>query len=413
MRGRRVPTYCGDVDVGAPLPFSQRISARQWLAVDAVWAGFAAVVSCGAVIAERHGPPAGSGWDVLRVAAILAVCAVLPLRRPYPVEVLASTTVGVALLVAVGVHGPVTVNVALAMFTVAAGNERRTSMLMVGAVAGTVAVGALVAGGGPDWGGAVSGPAVVLVGWLAGENARTRRAYIRAVAERAAEREEEREERVRHAAAAERVRIARELHDVVAHAMSVIAVRSGVARVVLDSQPEEAREALGIIETTSRRALQEMRLIVDVLRQPEETTADLGPAPGLDDVGELVERIGEAGVRVETHVDGEVRRLPPGVDLSADRIIQEGLTNVVRHVGPAAASLWLRYRPDELEIELTDDGGPTHGHRPRPALVGGGGGHGIVGMRERVALYGGQLIAEPRGQGFRVWARLPVGHEQG
>jgi signal transduction histidine kinase len=400
------------VDVGAPVPFSQRISPRQWVAVDCVWAALLAFFSIGGVVTGRHGGPDGSGWDVARVAVIVAVCAALPLRRSYPTKVLAASTAGVAVLIAIGVHGPGTAVVAFAMFTVAANSDRRTPMSTVGAVVGVVGTAALVTRGGPDWGAALSGPAVVVVGWLAGENTRTRRAYTRAVAERTAERELEREERVLHAAAAERVRIARELHDVVAHAMSVIAVRSGVARVVLDTQPEEAREALGIIETTSRRALQEMRLIVDVLRQPEDVAAELGPAPGLEDIAALVAQVGEAGVRVETHVDGVVRALPPGVGLSAYRIIQEGLTNVVRHAGPAAADLWLRYRADAIEIELTDDGGSHSETKAHPTPTSDGGGHGLVGMRERVALYGGQFSAEPMGSGFRVTARLPVGEER-
>ncbi|MCU1429925.1 MAG: histidine kinase [Actinomycetia bacterium] len=395
------------VEVDAPPPFSQRMSARQWLLVDVAWAALTVVVTIAAVVTDHHGGPFGSGWDIARIVLVVALCAALPLRRTYPRAVLVATTVLAAFLVAIGVHGPVTLITALALYTVAANNDRRTSLITVGAPVAAIALGALLANGTPDWGATVSGPAVVVVGWLAGENARTRRAYIEAVTEQAAEREREREERVRRAAADERVRIARELHDVVAHAMSLIAVRSGVARVVLDTKPDEARDALGIIETTSRRALQEMRLIVGVLRNPEDPSVELSPAPGLDDLDELIQRVGDAGVPVQTHIEGTVRPLPAGMDLSAYRIIQEALTNVVRHAGPTTAQLRLRYAPDEFEIELTDEGGSEDGE-PRRASNANGGGHGLVGMRERVALYGGRLSAERTGRGFRVVARLPT-----
>jgi signal transduction histidine kinase len=308
------------------------------------------------------------------------------------------------------VHEVVTIVAALAVYTVAANNDRRTSWITVGIPVAAIGLGSLISNGGPDWGAVVSAPVIVLAGWLAGENTRTRRAYIEAVTEQVAEREREREERVRRAAADERVRIARELHDVVAHAMSLIAVRSGVARVVLDTQPDEARDALAIIETTSRQALQEMRLIVGVLRETDERTAELGPAPGLDDLDDLIQRVGDAGVPVRTRIEGTVRPLPAGMDLSAYRIIQEALTNVVRHAGPTTAELRLRYTPDELEIELTDDG--SQHERPSHPTRLNGGGHGLVGMRERVALYGGNLSAERAGRGFKVVARLPTGEER-
>jgi signal transduction histidine kinase len=410
-----------DVDVDAPPPFTHRITARQWVVIDVATAAFIAGVTIAAVVTDHHGPPFGSGWDMARFVGVLAACAALPLRRTYPRQVLAYTNLVVALVIAIGVHGGVMALAALAAYTAAASRDRRTSLLTVAVTVASpeaaIAVGALLTRSGPDWGAALSGPTLVLVGWLAGENARTRRAYLRAVGERAAERLREREERARRAAADERVRIARELHDVVAHAMSVITVRAGVARVVLDTQPGEAREALSIIETTSRRALQEMRLIVGVLRKPEETTAELAPAPGFDDLDELIQRVGEAGVRVGLAVEGQIRPLPAGMALSVYRIIQEALTNVVRHAGPTSAELRLRYRPDELEIELTDDGGSDHGHRrndptPADAAPADGGGHGLIGMQERVALYGGRLSAEHAGQGFRVVARLPTGEDR-
>jgi signal transduction histidine kinase len=203
------------------------------------------------------------------------------------------------------------------------------------------------------------------------------------------------------------MRIARELHDVVAHAMSVIAVRSGVARAVLDTRPEEAGAALRIIEDTSRQALSEMRHLVGVLRQPEE--ADLGPAPGLDHLPQLLDHVAQAGVAVTVHHEGEVRRLPAGVELSAYRIIQEGLTNVGRHAPPGPANLEIRYGATELEIEITNPL-PDRPGIPAQSAGNGDGGHGLVGMRERVALYGGELTAGPTGapNTFRVLARIPT-----
>jgi signal transduction histidine kinase len=250
------------------------------------------------------------------------------------------------------------------------------------------------------------GPAVALAGWLIGENIKARRAYLRGVAQRAAEREREREreERARRAGQEERIRIARELHDVVAHAMSIIAVRAGVARIALDTRPGEAREALGIIEDTSRQALKEMRIVVGVLRRSEP-----GDAPGLTDLPGLVSKITDVGVAVGVRVEGEPRRLPPGTDLSAYRIIQEALTNVVRHAGPdATAELTVRYLPAEVMIEVTDDGRARDPARLVPGPAEPGAGHGLAGMRERVAAYGGTLVAEPTPRGFRVLARIPV-----
>ena len=244
----------------------------------------------------------------------------------------------------------------------------------------------------------------VLVAWLAGENTRSRRVYAVAVAQRASERELEREERSRRAVAEERIVIARELHDIVAHAMSVITVRAGVARVVMSAHPEEVSEALGIIETTARRALQEMRLLVGVLRDDEGGDGELGPALGLASVGELIDQAGHAGVEVTVEIVGETRALPGGADLSAYRIIQEALTNVVRHAGPTRARLRIEYRADEIVVEVTDEGG----RRWDPPQANPSGGHGLIGMRERVALYGGVLSAGPQGRGFQVRACLPI-----
>jgi signal transduction histidine kinase len=254
----------------------------------------------------------------------------------------------------------------------------------------------------------------VVVAWLAGENMRNRRARIAALEERSARLEREREERAAQAVAEERLRIARELHDVVAHSMSVIAVQSGVGHHVIDSQPEQARAALAAIETTSRAALVEMRRLLGVLRTDGgDPAAELAPAPGLDDLPDLVEQVRTAGVATTLTVTGEPFTAGPGVDLSAYRIVQEALTNVIKH-GGSAADVLVDYRPDGLLVQVTDRPAPGSG---RPVAVpgeGGGHGHGLIGMRERVTVYGGTFDAGPvPGGGFRVVARLPCERDPG
>jgi len=211
----------------------------------------------------------------------------------------------------------------------------------------------------------------------------------------------ERDVRAREAVVEERARIARELHDVVAHAVSVIAVQSGsLRRRLRHERPAEAEE-LRAIEETARQALGDMRRMLGLLRTDEDGLA-LTPQPGLDQVDRLVEKVRETGLAVEVAVEGERRPLPPGVDLAAYRIVQESLTNVLKHAGPAHARVALRYDDRELALEITDDG-----RGPGPGVNGGG--HGLVGMRERVALYGGSLDAAPApGGGFQVRARLPT-----
>jgi signal transduction histidine kinase len=238
------------------------------------------------------------------------------------------------------------------------------------------------------------------VAWLAGDNLRVRRQRWEALQARARRLEEEREERARQAVTEERLRIARELHDVVAHAMSVIAVQAGVANHVIDSRPELARQALGTVETNTRAALVEMRRLLGVLRQEGEPSASLTPSPGLSDVSGLVAQFTEAGLTVELTTTGTAEA-PDGVELSAYRIVQEGLTNVLRHGGPKATVVISR-EPGLVTIGIGDDG--------RPGKPGGKPGHGLIGMRERVAVFGGTLNAQPRaGGGFDLTATLPYG----
>jgi len=418
MRGRRPGLIVVAVDELRP-PLTERLPARRTLFLDVLVAALLAAASSAQIAGSDQASPAGSGWIVVRYLAVAAACGVLPFRRRFAAPVLGIVAVAVALLNALGGSGGGLVTagggglavlaVPLAVYGVAAASASPGTAAGIGAAVATIEAGALSAAGGPDWGAALMALALAAAGWLAGENTRSRRAHLEGVLERAAEREREREQQARQAGAEERLRIARELHDVVAHAMSIIAVRSGVARLVLDVRPDEAHEALGIIEATSRQALAELRLLVGVLRAHEEQDADADrePAPGLADLPGLIGRINEADVSVGLRVEGEPRRLSPGVDLSAYRIVQEALTNVVRHAAPAAAELTVRYQPDEVVIEVTDDG-CARAARP-VGHAQDGTGHGIAGMRERAAVYGGRLLAEPTASGFRVLARIPTG----
>jgi signal transduction histidine kinase len=240
------------------------------------------------------------------------------------------------------------------------------------------------------------------VAWLLGENLRSRRLRWEALQERARILEEQREDRAQQAVMEERLRIARELHDVVAHSMSVITVQAGVANHVIDRRPESAREALAMIETTSRAALVEMRRLLGVLRHDDEPTPSLAPAPGLADVPRLVNDFVDAGLAVEVRVEGHDDGVPEGVDLSAFRIVQEGLTNVLRHGGPSAR-LDIGYPGMAVVIEICDDG-----RRPPVPSTAAEPGHGLIGMRERAAVFGGELSAGPRPEGgYRLAAMLP------
>ena len=201
------------------------------------------------------------------------------------------------------------------------------------------------------------------------------------------------------AVAGERARIARELHDVIAHSVSVMTVQAGAARLLLEEDPSRAREPLVSVEETGRQALAEMRRLLGILRA-EDQPAALAPQPGVADISPLVEQLRAAGLPVDVVIDGDPRALPPGIDLVAYRVVQEALTNALKHAGAARAEVSIRYGATALEVSVVNDG---------HVASNGGGGHGIVGMRERVALYGGAFEAGPRrGGGYSVRARLPL-----
>jgi signal transduction histidine kinase len=237
--------------------------------------------------------------------------------------------------------------------------------------------------------------------WFAGRLVQKRQLYGQAFAERARVLERERDANARVAAAEERVRIAREMHDVVGHSVSVMVVQAGAERLALGEERPPTREALLAIERTGREALAEMSRLLGILRKEGEGLA-LAPRPSLARVDALVQTVRDAGVPVELRVEGEQTALPPGVDVSAYRILQEALTNVVKHAGPARASVVVRYGRRVVEVEVTDDG--------RRSLNGNATGYGLAGMRERVELHGGTLEAGSGSEGgFTVKARLPLG----
>jgi len=299
---------------------------------------------------------------------------------------------------------------------------RRQSLIALVSCAAAMAVGiGLQPGGVGTYGTWVSSELGIAIAWIVAESLRNRRARWAELNARAERLEREREAEARRAVTEERLRIARELHDVVAHSMSVIAVQSAVGGHVMDTQPEEARHALAAIEATSRSALTEMRRLLGVLRQDGEPAGSLVPAPGLADLAPLVAQVGEAGLKVWVQVDGERGPVPPGVDLSAYRIIQEALTNVIKHAAAATACVKVSYEKGAVALEITDNGpGRKNGrHESGPGRPDGSRadavtspistGHGIIGMRERVAVFGGEFAAGPRDAGgFRVFARLPM-----
>jgi signal transduction histidine kinase len=281
-----------------------------------------------------------------------------------------------------------------------------------------------------------------LSAWVLGDSMRYRRAYSDALEERAVRAERERDAQAQIAAAAERARIARELHDVIAHNLSVMVAQADGGTYAFDAAPEKSRQALAEIGRTGRQALSEMSSLLGVLRTGPEAAgpqaagpqaagpgaagpgaagseaAPLAPAPAATEIGQLVTQAREAGMRVSDTVEGAVRPLPAGLSLAAYRIVQEALTNVRKHAGPeAAAEVTLRYGPDELLVRVADDGRgtgtaglPRYGAAATAATTAKDpGGHGLTGMRERAAMYGGTLQAGPRpGGGFEVTARLPL-----
>ncbi|WP_322973715.1 sensor histidine kinase [Actinacidiphila yanglinensis] len=355
----------------------------------------------GTRVAGRHQPDR-TDLDALGYVLLLAGPAMLLFRRRQPVAVAAGTAAVTLLYIVLGYpYGPVFLAMVVAFFSAVASGHRRAVLIIAALTyAAHILVGTWLYQWLPPSGDRrVSWTEVSGVGaWLlavlaAAELFRVRREQI-------ARDRRERAEAERRKVDEERLRIARELHDVLAHSISVINVQAGVALALMDKRPEQARTALTTIKAASKEALGEVRQVLGTLRAPGE--APRSPAPGLDRLPELVEQATVAGLAADVAIEGDRVPLSPGTDLAAFRIVQEALTNIMRHSGSRTARIRLTYRPDAVEVLVDDDG---------PAVAGGetGGGNGLVGMRERAGALGGNVSAGPRGDGgFRVRAVLPL-----
>jgi signal transduction histidine kinase len=255
-----------------------------------------------------------------------------------------------------------------------------------------------------DYGQFVTQGVFVAATWLVGDNVRQRRTQSALLEERAERAEREREERAQLAALEERSRIAREIHDIVAHSVSVVAVQAGAARRVVKQDPARAEEVISRIETVSRDALSELRRLLGVLRSSDERPA-FDPQPGLDRLDQLVDQFRLAGLSVEVEMEGERPVLPPSLDLSIYRVVQEALTNSLRHGGATSSRVRIRFDQGEIAVEVADRGGEAEAKLPSS-------GQGLIGMRERVAMFGGTIEAAPSNGGFTVRARFPVPEAQ-
>jgi len=344
------------------------------------------------------------------VPIVLAVAVVVPVvfRRKYPAGAFAAAVVlgGLQVLVSSRPSGS-DVAILILLYTLAAYRPRQFAVpgLVICLVGSVIAIAKWAPNGPHTLDAFLSAltlfATLTLIAWVLGDSMRYRRGYFLALEERAARLERERDAQAQIAAAAERARIARELHDVVAHNVSVMVVQADGAAYALDSEPERARQALAAISGTGRHALAEMRRLLGVLRTEDEPTG-FTPQPGIDELGELLEQTRATGLAVSFTVEGAARPLPEGIALAAYRVVQESLTNTRKHAGPASSvSVLLRFCEDGLLLRITDDGRGA-------AAVSDGAGHGLTGMRERVEMYGGTVRAAPRpGGGYQVTARLP------
>ncbi len=400
---------------------TERLRSRHWLAIDSVVAlGIGLILYSdmrknlmtvsrlpSGVVVYGQARQAIPLVLVLTAIAVLAVAA----RRRRPVFMLYLLLAGSVAAAAFSGGHPVValiyfLPVGYVLYLIAATYERtRAAVRVIGAVFATLAIDELLlavgSGGYPVNAGVLIQVVLgVIIVWSVGYIVRQRRKYAIELQVEAASK----------AVAQERLRIARELHDVVAHSMSVIAVQAGFGQYVIESQPADASAALGAIQATSREALEEMRRMLGVLRQAD---APLYPEPGLAELDRLLERTRGVGVEVMLEQLGPPRELPASIDLSAYRVIQEALTNVVKHARASKCGVLVGYEPDALVISVTDSGAGV------PAMAGAGnvygpdaGGHGIIGMRERVTMLGGQFSARPLpGYGFQVIARFPLAPE--
>jgi signal transduction histidine kinase len=377
------------------------LSERNWRVIDR---GFVAFLAAITVIdlstnSDIEGPLA------LNLALMLGICLSFLVRRTRPFVTIAVTLAGMTVM-AVWLTQPPDMFVAVLLLVSAAytaGRHLGGRLSIYLLAAGTGAIVTLAVIYDPD---DIIFPVIFfwIVPWLAGRTIRNHTILARELAEKAERAQHAREEDERRAIALERSRIARELHDVLAHNLSVMVVQASAARRIVDRNPEQAAEVANLIQRTGREALAEIRHLFGAVRRGDGEALS-GP-PSIVRVGELAQRARAAGLGVELRVHGDPVELPAGIDLTAYRIVQEALTNALKHAGSARASVTVSYEPNEVVLSIEDDGeGPRDGSELSEA----GGGHGLMGMRERAELYGGRVQAgRRRGGGFAVHARLPT-----
>jgi signal transduction histidine kinase len=383
--------------------FGRRIGGvNLWLLDGLLATVFVVVALIGHFAATGHSSVVYRDPDVFSVLLTLGVAVPYYFRRHAPLAVLLISEIGVVTLTVREYQTGATPTILLVgVYTVAAWGTLRDRVIGVIAVAIGLTIVAITGIPGANGADVAFNFVLFAAAYLFGTAMRNRRLYSEQLEERANALEKERAEEAKRAVAEERLRIAQELHDVVAHSMGVIAVQAGVGAHVIDTEPDEAKKSLNAISQTSRSALAEIRRLLGVLREDEDASYE--PAPGLADLDRLVRDVRDAGLEVEVREEGVHTELPPGVDFTAYRIVQEALTNVLKHAGRARASVVVGYEEMALRLEILDDGRGVNGHAAP-------GGHGLMGMRERVVVYGGSFEAGPRtGGGFRVAVRLPYG----
>ena len=366
------------------------------------------VVAAGLLVAFELEVWTSSGLRLRGVRAldVVVIAVAVALRRRWALAALVSGCVAVLVMQALvsghtSGHGPFGA-IAVILLIYAAGAFLDGRRAWIG-LAVTVVLGAAIALHGSSLLGALFGFVAFIVSpWVVGRARRLSVARERASRELAERMDSERELHVRAAALGERARLAREIHDVIAHSVSVMVIQAAGARTVMDREPGRAEASLRSVERAGREALAEMRRLLGVLASGEELRA-LAPQPGLGDLPELVSRTCAAGLHTSIRVEGEPVAVSPGLSLSAYRVVQEALTNSLKHAGPTSAQVNVRWRADALELQVSDAGGGRGERHP------GSSGHGLVGMRERAALHGGSVEAGPApGGGFVVQARIPL-----
>ncbi|MET7670600.1 sensor histidine kinase [Micromonospora luteifusca] len=378
----------------------------RWAAADAALALALLVIGLlGTDLAGDDQPgsrPVDATCRVLIVVAALALMA----RHRAPAAVLAVVSVATTIYLVIGYpYGPILLTLLVAVYTVATRLPVRPAALATGGAFVLLLTHVFVSlGPVSGWTAVLPTSAWVVVPFAVGVVVRVNR---ETAARSRAEEARSRAEQARRQTDEERLRIAQEVHDVVGHGLAAISMQAEIALHLLPKRPEQAETALTAISRTSREALDELRVTLGAVRQG----AERGPVPGLARLAALRDRLAGAGLAVELNVVGDPRELPAAVDLAAYRVVQEALTNVLRHAGVSDAEVTVDYRADALTVEVTDRGTGVAGDGIGPAADGDGvGGHGLAGMRERVAALGGRLTAGPRtGGGFRVHARLPLG----